>query len=196
MSAHPQTHYTADAYLALERRAEQRSEYLAGEIIAMTGASRRHNLIVVNLAACLRHQARAAGCEIYVSDMRVHVPAADLFTYPDLAAAGGEPVFDDAQLDTLLNPVLLIEVLSPSTEDYDRGRKFAFYRTLPSLRDYLLVAQDRVHVEHFVRQDEGEWLLSETDDPAATIALPALGAEITVREIYDGVPGLVAESTR
>lgn len=190
MVAQPKPKLTAAEYLALEREAEVRHAFLDGDVFAMTGASRPHNLINMNISACLHGQVRAKGCEVYTSDMRVHIPETGLYTYPDIVVACGEPRFEDAELDTLLNPTLIVEVLSPSTEDHDRGGKFVHYRSIDSFVDYLLVAQKQVHVEHFARQPDGRWLLTETHDPASTIELESIHATLTVRDIYDGVPGL------
>src|SRR5437868_8492820 len=141
MSSQPKTLLTPEEYLAIERKAEYRSEYLNGEMFAMTGASRKHNLIALNIAGELRQQLKSKPCEAYVNDMRVRIPATDLYTYPDVTVVCGDPEFEDAFIDTLLNPTLLIEVLSESTESYDRGKKFGYYRTIQSLAEYLLVAQ-------------------------------------------------------
>ncbi len=176
--------YTPAEYLAMEREANAKSEYLDGEIYAMAGASRRHNLISLNVAGELRGRLRDRSCEVYAHDMRLKVRATGLYTYPDVVAVCGEPEFEDAELDTLLNPTLLVEVLSKSTENYDRGAKFEHYRTLPSLREVLLVAQDSPHVVHYVRQDDGTWLLTETRELEAVLELPALGCELPMEEIY------------
>jgi Uma2 family endonuclease len=175
-----------DEYLSLERRSATKSEYLKGEIYAMTGASRRRNRMILNLGIALDGQLKGRGCEIYTSDMRVRVPAAGLFTYPDVVVACGAPKFDDAELDTLLNPTLIIEVLSPSTESYDRGTKFTYYRTLPSLAEYLLLAQDPVYAEHFVLGKDG-WLLTETDRIDDVLELPSIGCTLALRDAYDRV---------
>src|SRR2546426_6586677 len=155
--------YNPEEYLALERKAEHKSEYFAGEIFAMTGASERHNLIVTNLVRELSLQLKGRPCKTYSSDMRVKVGATGLFTYPDVIVVCGPTQFDDEQQDTVVNPSVIIEVLSKSTEGYDRGEKFAHYRKLESLTDYLLVSQTKPHVEHYVRQPDNQWLLSETE---------------------------------
>lgn len=190
MSAEPQRRLTVEEYLALERESETRHEYLDGEVFAMSGASREHNLIGTNLVGALYSQLKRHGCEQYANDMRVHIPATGLYTYPDLVVVCGEPRFEDDERETLLNPNLIVEVLSPSTEDYDRGRKFAHYRSVPSLQIYLLAAQDRAHVEVFTRQPDGRWLLWETDDLGDSIELPEAGAILAMAEIYDRVPGV------
>src|SRR5690242_1556857 len=143
--------YTPEEYLAHERQAEHKSEYIAGQIIAMSGASRAHNRISVNLLRVLSSQTLDGPCETYGSDLRVKVSARGMYTYPDVTVVCGRQEFEDAQVDTLLNPTLIVEILSPSTEAYDRGAKFGYYRALPSLREYLLVAQDQVLLEHYVR---------------------------------------------
>ncbi len=187
MSVEPHRRLSPQEYLAAERQAETRSEYLEGDVFAMSGASRRHNLIVVNVAASLHGQLKGRGCETYAGDMRIHIPATGLYTYPDVAVVCGEPRFEDSALDTLLNPTLLIEVLSPTTEGYDRGKKFAHYRTLASLREYVLVSQEEVRVEVFSRQDDGHWLLSEAGRLEEAVPLGAIGCELRLADAYDRV---------
>jgi Uma2 family endonuclease len=181
-----QPRYTPQEYLARERAATEKSEYVNGEIYAMAGASEWHNLIAVNLLFAFKGQLRERPCKTYTSDMRVKVSETGMYTYPDVTVACGDVQFEDAHHDTLLNPTLIVEVLSPSTENYDRGKKFARYRKIASLTDYLLVAQDRIHVEHFVRQGPW-WRFSEYDDPAATFDLTAIGCRLTLRDIYDHI---------
>jgi len=190
MSAEPHRRVSLEDYLAAERQAETKSEFLNGEVFAMSGASRQHNLIAWNLSGALYPQLKERGCEAYVGDMRVHIPATGLYTYPDLAVVCGEPRFEDEELDTLLNPTLLVEVLSPSTEGYDRGRKSAHYRTLDSLGEYLLVSQDEVRVELFTRQEDGHWLLSEASRLDETVTLGSIGCVLRLADVYDRVPGL------
>jgi len=158
MSSQRATLLTPEEYLEIERRAERKSEYYKGEMFAMAGASRKHGLIVTNLVAELRQQLKKKPCQVYSADMRLRVVPTGLYTYPDVIVVWGAAEFADDQQDTLLNPTVVIEVLPKSTEDYDRGRKFEHYRTLPSLTDYLAVAQDRPHVEHSYRQDS-HWTL-------------------------------------
>lgn len=187
MASEPRPRVSPEEYLALERRSETKNEYLNGEILAMAGASRRHNRITLNVAIALDGQVKGRGCETFTGDMRVRVPAADVYTYPDVAVACGVPKFDDAELDTLLNPTLIVEVLSRTTESYDRGAKFAYYRTLPSLAEYLVLAQDRIHAEHFVRQGSDGWLLTETDHREDVLELPSIGCTLALRDAYDRV---------
>ncbi len=146
-----------EAYLRRERQAETRSEYLDGEVYAMAGASEAHHLIAANLIISLGGQVKGRPCKVYGSDMRVKVRATGLYTYPDVAVVCGSPHFEDRQKDTLLDPAVIIEVLSPSTEPCDRGARFDHYSSLESLSDYLLVAQDGPKIGHFVRQPEGKW---------------------------------------
>lgn len=174
-------------YLALERKAETKSEYLNGHIYAMSGASRNHNRITINLAAMLHSRLKGKPCEPFSSDMRVKVNPTGLYTYPDLVVACGASRFDDQQLDTLLNPTVIIEVLSDSTAAYDRGDKFAHYRTLESLTDYLLVAQDKPRIEHFSRQQNGQWLYSATDGLSATVEIATIGCVLPLAEVYERV---------
>jgi len=184
MSTQPKSYLSPDEYLANERRAEQKSEYFNGEIFAMAGASRRHNLLVFNLAAAVDRQLGNRQCEAYVNDMRVKVDKTGLYTYPDVSIVCDEPQFEDEELDTLLNPDVIIEVLSESTEDYDRGTKFEHYRSLTSLSDYLLVAQDRIQVVHYARQKDNTWLFSEYTSPSDTILIASINCEIALEEVY------------
>lgn len=149
-----QTRYSAEEYLALERSASIKSEFHDGQIYAMTGASRAHNLITINITRELSQQLKQRPCGAYINDMRVRADKARSYHYPDIAVVCGSPQFEDAQVDTLLNPTLLIEVLSPSTEAYDRGGKFAHSRKIESLREYLLVMQDQPDIERYLRQGE------------------------------------------
>jgi Uma2 family endonuclease len=182
-SAAPTTRYTAEQYLSLERKAEFKSEYYNGFITAMSGASREHNLIAVNVAGELRSQLRNRPCEVYGSDMRILVSQTGLYTYPDAVVVCGEPRFQDDEVDTLLNPTLIVEVLSPSTESYDRGAKFAHYRRLASLQEYVLVAQDEVRVERYTRKGD-EWLLTEFTRPDDSLRLASIDCEFPLSEIY------------
>lgn len=190
MAPEPQRKWTFAEYLAYDRESETRYEFYDGEIFAMSGATRKHNLVNGNVYAALRPQVSSRGCEIYASDMRVRIPATDLSTYPDVVVVCGEPRFEDETEDTLLNPTLIVEVLSPSTEDYDHGKKFAHYRTLPSLQLYVMAAQDEVRVELFERQKDDRWILSESRDVDAALDLSAVGATLALREVYDRVPGV------
>jgi Uma2 family endonuclease len=178
---------TPEEYLAFERAAEHKSEYLDGEIFAMTGASREHNLITLNVASELRSQLKGRDCEVYPSDMRVRIPSANVYTYPDVVVVCGGPKFEDAALDTLLNPTLLVEVLSKSTENYDRTVKFAYYRSVESLAEYLLVAQDACRVEHYARQADGRWSVEDHASPDSPITLASIGCALRLTDVYERV---------
>ncbi|HUS13738.1 MAG TPA: Uma2 family endonuclease [Chloroflexia bacterium] len=186
MVSQPQPRYTPEEYLALERAAPTKSEYLDGTMFAMAGASRQHNTITANLVRHLGNQFAGGPCRVYVSDMRVKVAATGLYTYPDVAAVCGREEFADAQADTLLNPTVIFEVLSPSTEAYDRGLKFAHYWRLASLTDYVLVAQDRVRVEHFTRHGAG-WYVTEITSLDAALQLDSVGCALPLGAIYQNV---------
>lgn len=190
------TRMTVEEYLAFERASKERHEYVDGEVVAMSGGSRRHDRISINLHLTLSARILRAGrCTPYTSNMRVKVAESGLYTYPDFTVACGEPSFEDDLVDTLVNPALIVEILSPSTQSYDRNEKWARYRSIPTLREYLLVEQDRIHVERYVRQDDGSWLFSETDDPAAVLDLESVGCPLTLAEIYDGVAATTRTAT-
>jgi Uma2 family endonuclease len=178
--------YTPEEYLARERMAEAKSEYLDGEVLAMAGASRVHNLIRVNLSRELSQQLRGRPCEAYTADMRVRVSRTGLYAYPDVVVACDEIQFEDDQVDTLLNPVVVIEVLSPKTEAYDRGEKFAHYRRLDSLQEYLLVSQDKVRVERYVRQGD-QWVLTELSAPDDILQIDAIECSVRMADVYERV---------
>jgi len=173
-----------EEYLAAEREAATRSEYFNGEVYAMAGASREHNQITFNIAGGLHAQLRGRPCVAYVNDMRLKVSETGLYAYPDVMALCGEPHFEDSAADTLTNPSVIIEVLSESTERYDRGDKFAHYRRLASLRDYVLVSQRRPRLEHYTRRGE-DWVLHEIDGLDAVLRLPDIGCELPLADIYD-----------
>lgn len=189
MSAVPQpsTAMSEAEYLAFERVHASKHEYINGEVYAMTGASENHNLICGNLITRLNIQLEERPCKVYPSDMRVNIEATRLYTYPDVSVVCDPPQFSDETLDTLLNPLVLIEVLSPSTERYDRGKKFQDYRQLSSLQEYLLVSQDAPRIEHFLRQNNGEWLLSDVVGIDAHLELPSLGCLLLLADIYKKV---------
>ncbi len=188
MSLQPKPQLTFEEWLEGERASlEGRSEYVGGEAFAMTGASAEHNAIVVNIASELRAQMKGRPCQVYANDMKVRVRPADAGKYPDLIALCGERQFQDGRRDLLLNPSLIVEVLSDSTEAYDRGKKFAIYRQIPSLREYLLVSQHQIQVELFSRGDDGRWTLSDFSALTDTVALTSVGCTLSLAEVYDKV---------
>jgi Uma2 family endonuclease len=186
MTSTARQHLTAQEYLAIERSAPFKSEYFNGEMFAMAGATRAHNLIITNLARELSTQLRGRPCEVYPSDMRVSVDPTGLYTYPDIVVACGDPRFLDEREDTLLNPTLIVEVLSASTEAYDRGDKFAHYRSLESLKEYVLVCQDRPRIERYLRQGES-WLFTAAGEPGTGLELPSIGCRLSLPEVYERV---------
>jgi Uma2 family endonuclease len=174
---------TPEQYLALERKADFKSEYGNGFIIAMAGTSREHSLIAGNVYRKIGNQFEDRPCEAHINDMRVRVGPTGLYTYPDVVAVCGEAKFEDDELDTLLNPTMIVEVLSLTTEAYDRGAKFAQYRQLASLREYVLIAQDKILVERYTRQGE-DWLRADFRSLDESLRLSSIDCEIPLREIY------------
>lgn len=187
MTPQPKPFITEAEYLALERDSLVKHEYYDGEIFAMSGATEAHNLIAANVVASLHGQLRRRPSRVYGSDMRVKVLRTGLNTYPDVSAVCGQLQFAHDTRDTLVNSVLIIEVLSPSTERYDRGMKFQNYRTIDSLQDYILIAQDELQIEHYSRQRKGQWLLNEASGSEATLALPSLQCQLALADVYEKV---------
>ena len=190
-AAAAQTYLTPEEYITLERKAipdaeTVRSEYVKGRIITMSGASREHNLITNNISGELRNLLKGSECETYAIEMRVSTPSTLSYFYPDVVVVCEEPRFEDDVFDILLNPIILVEVLSPSTEAYDRGEKFSHYRQLPSLQEYILVAQDKICVERFSRQ-ESNWILTDFQNLEDHLPLISVECELPLREIYDRV---------
>jgi Uma2 family endonuclease len=184
MSAQPKRLLTPEEYLAIERDVQQKHEFYRGEMFAMGGASTDHNQIAFNLATELGALLKSRPCRAYVNDMRVKVSPTGLYTYPDLVVTCEKPAFEDKQLDTLLNPQVVVEILSDATEKYDRGKKFEHYRQIESLREYALVAQDRPHIDLFTRGDDHVWRLSEATGLEASIELSAIGCRLGLADIY------------
>ena len=180
--------YSLENYLATERESvDDKHEYVAGQVFAMAGATFNHNLITTNLARDLSTQLKSRPCTVLSSDMRVRIETADACAYPDVVVLCDPPAFHDRRRDVLTNATLVAEVLSPATEGYDRGGKFAIYRGLPSLRQYVLIAQDRPAVDVFTRQADGRWVLDAYADLEAPIHLEAIGCTLLLREVYDKV---------
>jgi Uma2 family endonuclease len=192
MASLPQHYITPDEYLRIERAAETKSEYFDGQMFAMAGASEAHVLITTNVGRELSARLLRGPCRVYVADLRVRVSLTGLYTYPDIVVACGERQFEDGTRDTLLNPKVIVEVLSPSTEAYDRGRKFTQYGTLPTLTDFVLVAQDEMRVQHFARSGE-QWILTESAEPDGTLRIPSIDCEIRLADIYAQVEFAASE---
>ena len=178
---------TEAEYLVGERAGAARHEYYNGKVYAMTGGTEPHNLIAGNALAALHAQLRQRPCRVYQSDMRVKVAATGLNTYPDVVVVCGRPEFADAARDTLTNPIVIVEVLSPSTERYDRGMKFQHYHTIETLQDYLMIAQDRPYIEHYARQATGDWLLREAAGLAAMLTIESISCTLTLADVYEKV---------
>jgi len=195
VSTQPKTFLTPEQYLEIERKAEYKSEYYRGEMFAMAGASREHNLLVAHLLRDLGNQLRGKPCEVYPSDMRVRVSSTGLYIYPDVVAVCGEPRLLDNQMDILLNPRVIIEVLSPSTEAYDRGRKFEHYQSIDSFKEYLLLASDRVHADLFTRQPDGRWLLTSATHLEDSLDLQSVGCSLALAGLYEKIDFADPEST-
>jgi Uma2 family endonuclease len=187
MSANPTTFVTPEEYLELELEAEYKSEYFNGEIFAIARPSARHTWIVTNVSGGFWQQLKGKPCRVASNELRLRVTPTGLYTYPDVMVICGNVEVAAEQNDTVLNPVVIVEVLSKSTQDYDRGQKFEHYRTLPSLIDYLTVAQDRPHVVHYTRQSEHSWLLEEFADLGQSIPLPSIGCVLPLAEVYDKI---------
>jgi Uma2 family endonuclease len=190
MSTAEKRRLTPAEYLAIEVASEGRHEFYDGEIFAMGGGSYWHNLVKDNLARGLGNRLASRGCTVLTSDQRVKVDATGLYTYPDVVVFCGKPTFEDGVHYSAINPLVLAEVLSDSTEKYDRGIQFGHYRQLPSVQEYLVLAQDRVSVERYRRQTAGDpssWVLIAVTDPAGIVEFESLGISVPVAEIYAGV---------
>jgi Uma2 family endonuclease len=186
-SAKPVQHLTAAEYLQMERAAEVKSEFRDGEVFAMSGGTYAHSIIAANIVRHFGNKLEGSGCATCTSDLRVKIEMADLYTYPDVSVVCGERQFEDGTRDVLLNPSVIVEVLSDSTESYDRGKKFEWYRRIPSLREYLLVSQREPHIDQYIRQASGEWLLRDYSGLEGRVALPSLGIEVALSEIFANV---------
>lgn len=187
MSTVPKPYVTPEEYLYRERKAEFRSEYFRGEMFAMAGASANHNLIVGNCIQTLGQQLKKKTCRVYPSDLKLRIEATGLYTYPDLSVVCGDPQLESDAGDVLLNPDVLVEVLSDSTEAYDRGKKFEHYRTIPSLMHYVLIAQDRHSIDCFTRSPDGEWRLASCQGSDGKVELASIDSQLAATEVYDKV---------
>ncbi len=176
---------TAEEYLAFERDSDEKHEFIDGDIYLMSGGSENHSLIAGNTYASIHNQFRKRDCKAYTSDMRLRTGLN--YTYPDVSAICGSAELEDNSHDTLLNPTLIVEVLSPSTERYDRGRKFHHYQKIETLQEYILISQDNYHVERFLRQANDEWLLTDARELDAILDLPSIGCTLALADVYDKV---------
>jgi Uma2 family endonuclease len=184
---------TEAQYLKMERAAESKHAFLDGEVIPFVNANLYYCSVARDAMMALYYQVKERGHELLAFDMRVKVPACRLYTYPSIAVVAGGAQFEDAETDTLLNPTLIADVYPRSRETYDRGKAFAQYQQLPSLAEYLLIAQPRCFVEHYLRQPDGKWLLSEYSDPNDVIKLPSIGCRLALSDVYDQVIVAVKE---
>lgn len=187
MTAQPEPYVSEETYLELERSSATKHEYFQGRIYAMTGAKESHNLIAANTLASLHGQLRQTSCRVYSGDMRIKVVRTGLNTYPDVVAVCGQPQFTDDVHDTIINPTVIVEVLSASTERYDRGLKFQNYRTVETLQDYVLISQDRHHIECYTRQESGLWLLQEGEGLEQRVTLSSTGCTLLLKDVYEKV---------
>jgi len=178
---------TPEEYLEVDRKADTRSEYFGGEIYPLEAGTREHARVVVNTVHQLKHQLYGQPCEVYTSSMRVRVTPSGPYTYPDVVVVSGPPGFSDNERDTLLNPTVIVEVMSLATEDYDCGGKFAGYRKLATLREYVAVSEYKVHVEHWTRQPDDRWARTRYSDRAQMIAIPSIGCTLDLMEVYDRI---------
>jgi Uma2 family endonuclease len=182
--------YTSDEYLELEVASETRSEYRHGAIIPMTGGTPDHNELAINLATLLKSALRGKPYRIFGADQRLWIPDRNLYTYPDVMVVEKPLQLQTGRTDTVINPCFIAEVLSKSTQDYDHGEKFSAYRTIDSFREYLLIDQYSIHVEHYVKTAVNQWLLSEYDDPNITLLLSAVEAQVEIIDLYENIDSL------
>jgi Uma2 family endonuclease len=190
MAAIPKTLIAEQDYLEDERKSLHKSEYFNGEIFAMAGASKTHNKIVASVILAIGEHLKGKSCSFFPSDLRVHNAENSLYTYPDVTVVCGEEKYLDDEFDTLLNPTVLVEVLSPATEDYDRGTKFKLYRTIPSLQNYLLVSSTEFAAEIYTRQANDEWILNTAQGKSSRIHISALNYDLSLSDIYAQVDDL------
>ena len=180
-------YYTPEEYLELEEQAEFKSEYRDGEIVPMTGGTTNHNEISLNFAAYLKLALRKKPYRVYMGDVKLWIPSYRQYTYPDIMVIQGEPVYMGKGKTTVMNPMLMVEVLSKSTQNYDRGDKFEYYRSIPEMKEYILIDQKRFYAMQYVKNDANQWVLSEYTGKESAIALNSLEFEISFSDLYEGV---------
>lgn len=185
MSAVPKGHYTLAQYIELDKNSDERYEFIDGEVVAMSGASLNHNRITSNVISSLRNKLEGRPCEVLPADMRINVPKAPPYRYADVVVVCGDPLIERIDgLETLVNPVLIVEVLSSNTEAYDRGQKFNAYQSIESFHEYLLVAQDRPYITQYLKQVEGTWLRSDIEGINRGVEIESLGLTLPLKEVY------------
>ena len=186
----PQTekrYYTPEEYLALEEAAIDKSEYHDGEIVPMTGGTTNHNSIIINLIANLKFSLRGKDYTLFTSDVRLWIPLTRRYVYPDIMVIQGEPVYQENNKTIVTNPLAIIEILSNSTKDYDRGGKFLAYRSIPEFREYILIDQYSYHIEQFAKNSNGKWVLTEYDSEESVLTLESVEFQIPLKEIYERI---------
>lgn len=187
MSAQPEPFLSVEEYLAFEETSPERHEYYAGHVVLLAGGSEAHALIIGNITTLLNIQLRNRPCRVYASGMKIKVEQAQVYTYPDVTVVCGPSRFEDTTRRVLLNPTVIIEVLSETTETYDRGKKFRYYRMIETLQEYLLVSQHSLHIDHYIRQNDHFWLLSSADLADDTVTLPSIACTLLLSDIYHKV---------
>jgi Uma2 family endonuclease len=192
MQAEEKKVYTPDEYLNFEVDSELRHEYIEGEIVPMTGGTPNHNQITGNLYAALNFALKRQPYRVFVTDQRLWIPRKRIYTYPDVMIVEGELQLQEGRRDTILNPFMMAEVLSPSTRSYDKDEKFAAYRTISTFREYLLIEQSKMHVEHYVKNEQKRWTFFEYDDAEEVVSFNSISFQITLADLYDKVEFEVA----
>ncbi|BAZ27224.1 hypothetical protein NIES4073_81410 [Kalymmatonema gypsitolerans NIES-4073] len=180
-------YYTPEEYLELEEKAEYKSEYRDGEIVPMTGGTTNHNKIALNLAASLKIALRRKNYDVYIGDVRLWIPRYRQHTYPDVMVIQGQPVYTGTSTTTVMNPMLIAEVLSKSTKNYDQGEKFLYYRSIAEFKEYILIDQYQYHVMHYVKTADGKWLFDEIEGESANLAFQTIDFQILLSELYEQV---------
>jgi Uma2 family endonuclease len=180
-------YYSPEEYLELEEAADYKSEYRDGEIVPMTGGTTNHNKIALNFAASLKFALRGQDYDIYIGDVRLWIPRYRQYTYPDVMVIQGEPLYTGTGTTTVMNPLLIAEVLSKSTKNYDQGDKFLYYRSIPEFKEYILIDQRRYHVMQHTKTLDGKWLLTEHESEEAILELSSIKFQINLRDIYEKV---------
>ncbi len=183
----PTRYYTPEEYLELEEKAEYKHEYRNGKIIPMTGGTTNHNKIALNFAAYFKFSLKGQGYDVYIGDVRLWIPRYRQYTYPDVMVIKGQPLYAEKGTTTVMNPCLIVEVLSNSTQNYDQGDKFMYYRSIPEFNEYILIAQDRYYVMQYAKNSEAKWVLSEYEREESVLSLNSISFQIAFQDLYEGV---------